>query len=416
MKFIKLLSLTLILSFCLLNKQTVQAQNNPNDINILGQLNTITTAVPFLIISPEARAGGMGDIGAATSPDANATHWNPAKLAFAQDETDKSFGISLSYTPWLRSLVPDISLSYLSFYKAIDDKSAFGGSLRYFSLGNIQFTDANGNNIAQFKPNEFAIDGNYSRKLSDYFSTAIALRFIYSNLTGGLDANNQTKAGTSVAGDLAFYFRNDELQVGSGDAELAVGLNISNMGAKIAYTSSGQENFIPANMRLGGMFKFDIDQYNSLAIGIELNKLLVPTNPIYERDSTGRLIPNGTGGFLILAGEDPIEKSTIAGIFSSFGDAPGGATEEFREINYQLGLEYWYDNQFAVRGGYFYEHPTKGGRQYFTMGAGLKYNVFNISFAYLVPFSNRTSGVQQRSPLENTLRFSLNFDLEAFSN
>lgn len=405
-------SAVLMLAFCN-TINSVNAQNLSTD-EILGQLNTITTAVPFLLISPDARAGAMGDVGVATSPDANSIHWNPAKLAFAED----NLGISLSYTPWLRQLVPDISLSYVSFYKKINDQQGFGGSLRYFSLGDIQFTDFTGQNIAVYNPNEFAIDGAYARKLNDYFSTSVALRFIYSNLTGGLDANNQTKAGTSVAGDLAFYFRNQDLYLGTREAELAAGLNISNMGAKISYSASGLDNFIPANMRLGTMLKIKLDDYNTITFSVDLNKLLVPTNPIYEKDSTGRLIedPPGSGRFKILAGEDPFEKAIIGSMFSSFGDAPGGSKEEFREITYSTGVEYWYDNQFAIRGGYFYEHPTKGGRQYFTLGAGLKYNVFNVNFSYLIPFANRANGIQQRSPLENTLRFSLNFNLDAFKS
>ena len=403
----KLIVMNLAMLFVVAN---ATAQSSNNDINFLGQLNTITTAVPFLIISPDARAGGMGDLGVASTPDANSTHWNPAKLCFAED----NIGISISHTPWLRQLVPDISLSYLSFYKKIDDQQAFGASLRYFSLGDIVFTDINGNEGATFNPNEFAVDGSYSRKLADRFSTAISLRFIYSNLTGGLDMNNQTKPGVSVAGDLSFYYRNTDIDVGGRDAEMAFGLNVSNMGAKISYSSSGQESFIPANIRLGGLFSIEIDQYNSISFMVELSKLLVPTSPYYERDSTGRLVPNNNGGFVILEGQDATNKSGIEGIFSSFSDAPGGAREEFREINYQVGVEYWYDKQFAVRGGYFYEHPTKGGRHYFTMGAGLKYSVFNINFAYLIPVPNNSSGLQSRSPLENTLRFSLNFNLDAF--
>ena len=376
---------------------------------LLGQLNTITTAVPFLMISPDAKAGAMGDAGVATTPDANNAHWNPAKTAFSEDD----LGISISYTPWLRQLVPDISLGYVGFYKKIDDLQGFGGSLRYFSLGDISFTDFAGNSIGTFNPNEFSIDGHYARKVSDNFSVAIGLRFIYSNLTGGLDAQNQTKAGISGAGDLAFFYKRD-IQLGLRDANLSAGLNFSNLGAKIAYSASGQDNFLPANMRLGTQLRVDIDDYNQIAFTADVNKLLVPTNPVFARDSTGRIVVNPDGSYQISEGEDPFGKSVVGGVFGSFSDSPGGFREEMREINYSAGVEYWYDKQFAIRGGYFYEWPTKGGRQFFTMGAGLKYNVFNINFSYLIPFSTQTGPVQQRSPLQNTLRFSLAFNLGAF--
>lgn len=360
------------------------------------ELNTITTSVPFLLISPDARGGGMGDVGAATSPDANSIHWNPAKLAFIE----KNAGLSLNYTPWLRNLVPDISLMYLSGFKRIDDKSTFGGALRYFSLGNIQFTNINGENIGQFTPNEFSIDGAYSRKLSDYFSTGIALRYIYSNLAAGLDPNNQTRPGQSVAGDISFYF-NKPVKLKKTKAELGVGLNMSNIGAKIAYTESGVANFLPTNMRLGTQLKLNIDQYNAIAFVLELNKLMVPT-PQYEYTDTTRT-------FRRFISQDDI--SVIEGIFRSFNDAPLGFREELHEINYSIGFEYIYDKQFAVRGGFFNEHITKGGRQYFTMGAGLKWNVFDLDFAYVIPTARL-----QNSPLQNTLRFSLSFGLDALKS
>jgi hypothetical protein len=384
-----------------------QAQITTGQLGGGDRLNTITTAVPFLMISPDARSGAMGDAGVALSPDATAMHWNAAKMAFAKDKV----GIAMNYTPWLRNLVPDIALTYLSGYVQIDELQSFGASLRYFSLGDIVFTNQAGDPIATFAPNEFAVDGGYARKLSDRFSVGVALRYIYSNLAGQLDANAQTQAGQSFAGDLSFYYQ-QPITVLEKKSELSIGLNISNLGAKIAYTASGNENFIPTNLRLGGALKMQIDEYNSITVTADINKLLVPTNPIYRVDSANRIVFDANGNPEIEQGEDPNLKSPIQGVFSSFNDAPGGFQEELREINVSAGVEYWYNNLFALRGGYFYEHPTKGGRQFLSMGAGLKYNVFNLNFSYLVPTTNLQGG----NPLENTLRFSLLFDLQAFAS
>lgn len=362
--------------------------------NLLGQINTITTAVPFLIISPDARAGGMGDVGVSSSPDANAIHWNPSKLAFV----DKKMGFSISYTPWLRKLVPDINLAYVSFYNKLKGEQTLGASLRYFSLGNITFTDNTGAELGQFNPAEFAFDIAYARKLSENFSGGIALRYINSNLTGGFQVeNNATKAGNSVAADISAYYQT-EMEVSKKDAIFAVGVNISNIGTKISYTETGVKDFIPINLRLGPSLTLKLNEYNDLAFMIDFNKLLVPTPPIYNPDS----VINGEQQ--ILFGKNP-DVSVASGIFNSFSDAPDGGKEELREINIAAGLEYWYDKQFAFRAGYFYEHETKGNRKYFTLGAGLKYNVFGLDFAYLIP-------TDQRNPLENTLRFSLVFDFD----
>lgn len=363
--------------------------------NLLGQINTITTAVPFLIISPDARAGGMGDVGVSSSPDANAIHWNPSKLAFV----DKKMGFSISYTPWLRKLVPDINLAYVSFYNKLKGDQTIGASLRYFSLGNITFTDNTGAELGQFNPAEFAFDIAYARKLSENFSGGIALRYINSNLTGGFQVeNNATKAGNSVAADISAYYQT-EMEVSKKDAIFAVGVNISNIGTKISYTETGVKDFIPINLRLGPSLTLKLNEYNDLAFMIDFNKLLVPTPPIYNPDS----VINGEQQ--ILFGKNP-DVSVASGIFNSFSDAPDGGKEELREINIGVGLEYWYDKQFAFRAGYFYEHETKGNRKYFTLGAGLKYNVFGLDFAYLIP-------TDQRNPLENTLRFSLVFDFDS---
>lgn len=368
--------------------------------SLLGQVNTITTAVPFLLISPDARAGGMGDNGVATSPDPNSVHWNPAKLAFVE----KDMGFSVSYTPWLRELVNDINLAYLSGYKKLGGDQAVAVSLLYFSLGNIDFTDEVGNKTTSFNPNEFAVDGAYSRKLGENFSGGLALRYIYSNLTGGaLVQNASSHAGTSFAADLSGYYRK-EMDISKKKALLSVGLNISNIGTKISYTESGVKDFIPTNFRLGSTLKLDIDQYNSISFGADMNKLLVPTPPVYMKNSAGgdSLV---NGHKIVEAGKDPANISVAQALFSSWGDAPAGIREEIKEINYSLGTEYWYDKQFALRAGYFHEAATKGNRQYFTVGAGLKYNVFGLDFAYLIPTT-------QRNPLANTLRFTLTFDFD----
>lgn len=363
--------------------------------NLLGQLNTITTAVPFLIISPDARAGGMGDAGVASSADVNSIHWNPAKLAFVENK----MGVAISYTPWLRKLVPDINLAYVSFYNKLKGEQTVGASLRYFSLGNITFTDNTGNEIGQFNPAEYAIDVAYARRLSEEVSAGIALRYIHSNLTGGFQVeNNSTKAGQSVAADISMLYRT-EMELAKKDAIFSFGLNISNIGSKISYTETGRKDFIPINLRLGPSLKLLLNEYNDITFLLDINKLLVPTPPIYNPDS----VVNGEQQ--ILFGKNP-DVSVASGIFNSFSDAPDGFSEELHEINLCGGLEYWYDNQFAFRAGYFYEHATKGNRKYFTLGAGLKYSVFGLDFAYLIP-------TDQRNPLENTLRFTLIFDFNS---
>ncbi|MFI5218520.1 MAG: type IX secretion system outer membrane channel protein PorV [Bacteroidia bacterium] len=372
----------------------VSAQTDPT--NLLGQINTITTAVPFLMISPEARAGGMGDAGVASSPDINSQHWNPAKYAFIE----KKGGISISYTPWLRQLVDDINLAYVSGYTKLKNDQALALSLRYFSLGNIDFTDETGFNFASFSPNEFAIDVSYSRKLSDYFSGGIALRYIYSNLTGGITlpgSNISSKAGKSIAADIAVFYQKEDMEVGKKDAVFAAGLAITNIGSKISYTETGDKDFIPINLRFGPSLKLKLNDYNELMFLFDINKLLVPTPPIYS-DSVDAI----TNEQQIIFGQSS-DVSVAAGIFQSFSDAPGGFSEEIKEYNICGGMEYWYDKQFAFRVGYFFESASKGNRKYFTLGAGLKYSVFGLDFAYLIP-------TEQRNPLENTLRFTLSFD------
>ncbi len=362
---------------------------------LTGGLNTITTAVPFLLISPDSKAGAMGDVGVATTPDANSIHWNPAKLAFVKDD----MGFSMSYVPWLRALVPDINLSYLSGYRKLSDKETVAIELRYFSLGEITFTDKYGTTLGQFNPNELALGTAYSRKLSDNFSLAIAGRYIYSDLSAGQDAvDTETVAGQSIAADIAGYY-SKAIRIAGEDVDLAIGCNLSNIGSKISYTKTAVEDFIPINLRLGTAIGSEFDDYNKMSIAFDLNKLLVPTPPLY-------VDVDGDGNKEIVAGMDP-EVSVVTGIFQSFWDAPGGSKEEFREINYSIGTEYWYANQFAIRAGYFFEHNTKGGRKFFTFGSGVKYNVFALDFSYLINASRAITGT---NPLANTMRFTLVFD------
>jgi hypothetical protein len=349
--------------------------------------NTIQTAAPFLLITPDARSGAMGDVGVAISPDANSLHWNPAKMAFL----DKPTGLSASYTPWLRNLVPDVDLGYLTMYHRLDKRNTIGGALRYFSYGSIQLTDNSQNDIGVYSPNEFSIEGTYSRKFGNDFSLGTAIRYIRSSLSNGQFNGQDIQPATALAADASAYYKTGTVLLGR-DAELAFGLNISNIGTKMSYTDNGSKSFLPTNMKLGAASTFMLDELSTLTFALDLNKLLVPTSPI--RDASGQII----------SGKDP-ERSVPSAIFGSFSDAPGGFSEEISEISYSAGAEYWYNKQFAIRSGYFYETPTKGDRRYFTVGAGLKYNVFNLDFAYIL-------ANQQTSPLAQTLRFSLVFNFE----
>jgi hypothetical protein len=383
-------------------------QIGTGNVNLAGQRNVITTSVPFLAITPDARSGAMGEVGVALPGDANSIYWNPAKLAFMQHDG----GMSVSYTPWLRSLVPDISLSYLSGYYKIDKLSGFGASLRYFSLGDIQFTDNFGNDLKLYRPYEFATDLAYARKLSEHFSIGVAGRFIYSDLAGKTPIGNgasSTAPAIGFGGDVSGYYTK-QLKVSGYKADLGLGFNISNMGPRITYTNETTRDYIPINMRIGSYYNLHIDEYNEIAFAFDLNKLLVPTPPKYALDGSGNPIrdPN-TGQYVVSAGKDP-NRPVIEGIITSFYDAPGGGAEEIKEINPSFGVEYWYDKQFAGRMGYFYEAATKGNRQYLTLGAGVKYNVLTIDFSYLITTNGQTT--TQRNPLDNTLRFTLmiNFD------
>ncbi len=377
----------------ILANQLAFTQNQLEIDDLTGGLNTITTAVPFLMIAPDSRSGSMGDVGAATSPDASSISTNPAKYSFIEDD----LGFSVSYVPWLRALVPDINLSYISGYKKLNQNDAIAFELRYFSLGDITFTDILGNTLGQFNPNELALGGSYSRKLSDLFSLSLATRYIYSNLTGGQMAGDiQTNAGKSFAADVAGYYTN-KIRFLKKDSDLSFGFNISNIGNKISYTNVGERDFIPINLKLGSSININFDDYNSMSYSFDINKLLVPTPPLYNSENE------------IIAGKDP-NVSVVSGIFQSFSDAPDGFSEELREINLSFGTEYWYAQQFALRGGYFYEHNTKGGRKFFTFGAGVKYNVFALDFSYLINASRAINGT---NPLANTMRFTMIFDIGA---
>ncbi len=401
MKHLALGALSFLLFFNV-NSQNYQELSGRNSLNV------ITTAVPFLMIAPDARAGAMGDAGVSTAPDVFSMHWNPAKYTNVQSD----MMVGLSYSPWLRNLVPDMNLAYLAFSKKLDANSAIGSSLRFFTLGDIQFTDENGDDRGTYRPSEWSLDATYARKLSDHLSGAVAGRFIYSNLTQGqFVGTTETSAGISIAADVAVYWEKEVEWFKDMGATFAWGVNISNIGNKLGYSETSiKRDFIPTNLRLGPTLKLDIDGFNKIAFSIDINKLLVPTPPLLKRDSiTGSpiLIP-GTDKFEIARGRDN-DVSVVAGMIQSFYDAPWGLSEELREIYYAFGAEYWYNNVFAIRGGGFLEDKTKGNRKFFTLGAALKYNVFGLDFSYLIPVDARNN------PLQNTVRFALTFDLDAAS-
>ncbi len=356
-------------------------------------LNVISTSVPILIVSPDARAGAMGDVGAASLPGPNDIFWNPAKLAFMGK---KKTSLSLSYTPWLSSLVPDINLAYVSFQKSLGDRQGIGVSMRYFSLGDINFRDDQGNSTGTFSPYEFSIDGSYALKFSEQWSGGIALRYIYSDIAQGqVVAGAQTKPGQSVAADIAFFYKSRQINMSNGQKGTALfGVNISNIGAKISYSESGRSDFIPTNLKVGGGYIWQFDKYNKVGFYLDVNKLLVPTPQVITDDGD-------TLG-------DPTDVPPLEGMIQALspGAKPYGFNELMREFIINVGAEWMYNDLFMVRAGYQYENESKGNRKYFTIGAGIKYNIFSLDLAYLFP-ANQTV----RSPLQNTLRFTLAFDL-----
>ena len=362
------------------------------------QDRVISPGVPFLLVAADARAAGMADMGVATSTDAFSQQWNPAKYAFSTDAQ----GFSVSYTPYLTNLVNDISLAQVTYYNKLNERSAFAGSLRYFGLGEIQLrqTGEPTENFQTVSPNEFAIDGSYSLKLSEKFSMAIAGRFINSNLKVALD-NNDSSSASSFAVDVAGFFQSEEIAYNNFNGRWRAGFNIQNLGPNISYDNDKfNDNFLPANLKIGTGFDFILDEYNKVALNVELNKLLVPTPQNPDLNGDGTITPAEYNQNV----DNYRSIGWTSGVFKSFGDAPGGVSEEMKEFTYSVGAEYLYQDSFAMRMGYFHESPLKGARQFFSLGAGFKYNVVKVDVSYLF------SASKVNNPLENTLRFSLTFN------
>ena len=400
-------SLSFILSVSQADAQTQSISRSM----LAGQQNVITTAVPFLTITPDSRRAGMGDAGVASSADANSVFWNAASLAFA----DKKAGIATSYAPWLRALVPGISYNYLAGYTKIrsNQRSVIGGSFRFFTFGEINFTDDVGNPLGTFKPSEYAVDICYATQLSKHWAIGTTLKYINSNLAGTRPLNGITpKVGRSGAGDISALYKGTlkaKIKGEKKDLRYTVGINLQNLGAKITYSDKTNKEYIPANLKIGTAWSYDIDQYNSITGMLDFNKLMVPTPGVNVlKDYTGLndslIDDNGTTVKVYerTRSDDPV----ISAALKSFADAPGGLREELKEYNISLGLEYIYAKQFFLRAGYFNEAKTKGNRKYATFGFGIRYKVFGLDAAYLVPFV-------QRHPLQNQLRFTLIFDLDA---
>ena len=383
----------ILFAIALLGSQIAESQTKSIDNGgVLSQdkkdgVRVISTGIPVLLIAPDSRAGAMGDIGAATTPDANSLHWNAAKLAFIE----KKSGVSFTYTPWLRNIVGDIGLSYLSGFYKVNDRSAVGASLTYFSLGNIEFYDADGTSKGNFEPNELAFDIAYSMKLSDNLSASVTGRYIRSDLTQGQNSGTSTTVAANAFGaDIGLYYQHD-ISSQETKSSYAIGLQIANLGNKISYSESLDKEFQPANLRLGGRYTMDFNEFNTLSFMVDFNKLLVPTPAIY--DTLGNVV----------SGMDN-NVGVIQGAIQSFYDAPNGFKEELQEINISVGAEWIYNKFLVLRTGYFNENKKKGGRKYITLGGGFKYNVMQLDIAYLVPT------VGNNHPLKNTLRLSLSFD------
>ncbi len=356
---------------------SVYSQKGGLQGTLVGQDSTnkiITTAVPFLGITPDSRAAGMGDVGAATSPDANSAYWNSAKLAFI----DQSYGVAASYTPWLGKIINDMSIFYLSGFYKINREQTVAASMKYFDLGEIQFRDINAVDQGRFNPREYAFDVTYSRLLTETFSLGGAIRYIHSNLTGALTTGNvDARPGNSVAVDLGVFYTKPMVTKNS---NLSFGAAITNLGAKISYSDASNKDFIPVNLRIGSAFKTELDPYNSLTFALDFNKLMVPS----QKPPQGEAPP-----------------SLLSGIFSSFSDAPGGFSEEMHEIILSTGVEYWYNDTFSGRLGYFLEAQDKGNRKYLTAGVGMRVNKFGLDIAYLVPTNKRENA------LAETIRFTI---------
>lgn len=401
------------------NEANAQISRN----QLAGQQNVITTAVPFLTITPDSRRAGMGDAGVAASADANSVYWNAAALAFAgynrkngRDIIDdsKSSGVSTSYAPWLRSLVPGISYNYISGYGRLNKRSVLGGSFRFFSFGEINFTDDVGNPLGKFNPSEYAIDICYATQLSSHWAIGTSLRYVNSNLAGTRPLNGITpKVGRTGAGDLSALYRGTmKFKKGKESKELNynVGVNLMNLGAKITYSDKTNREFLPATLKIGTAWSYEIDEYNSITGMIDFSKLMAPTpgiNILKSYTGGDSMVTDNNGDFVTVYEKTRSDDPVISAALKSFTDAPGGFREELKEWNYSLGFEYTYAKQFMVRTGYFHEPSTKGNRKYLTFGFGIRYKMFGLDAAYLVPFV-------QRHPLQNQIRFTLLFDLKAF--
>ena len=360
---------------------SLKAQNSGVISGQNAKRRVISTAVPFLNIAPDPRVGAMGNAGAATDPTANSVHWNPAKLAYL----NKPMGFAFSFTPWLKRFVNDMSLSYLSGFKKVGDNQAFALGMTYFDLGDIQLTDNTGNKLNTINPREFAIAASYSRKLSSHLSLGVTGKFIHSNLSGGITVSPATdpRPGMSIAADVGIYYRTN-INMMKREAQWSLGGVISNVGSRISYNSANEEDFIPANLRIGSALSTYLDPYNKITLALDFNKLMVPT-------------PQPDGSHL--------KKSLAGGVFGSFADAPGGFAEELKEVTISTGAEYAYKETFMVRAGYFYEHIDKGNRKFFTMGIGLKIEGrIAVDFSYLVPQF-------QDHPLAETMRFGVAYNL-----
>ena len=384
MKIFLLLLLVAILAFV---SVSVASQDK------LDSFNPVNTSVTSQTIAPDARAAGMGDVGVATDPDVNSQYWNPAKYPFCISRA----GVALNYTPWLRSLVNDMDLAYLSGYYRIGDYSAVSASLRYFSLGEVMTSEDDG--AMTINPYEMSIDVAYSLMLSEKFSLAAAVRWIYSDLT--YDYTDDTSPGSAFAADLACYY-NNYINIGERECQLGIGLNISNVGSKITFGGSDYSEFIPTNMRLGAALMVPIDEYNRFTIAADANKLLVPTYPIQEEGESEEDYQNRVQ-------KDYYEVSSIGGIFKSFTDAPGGFKEELQEINWSVGAEYVYNDKFSLRAGYHHESENKGNRKYYTVGAGFRMSAFSLDCGYVI-------AAAKSNPLDQTLRFSLTFDMDGIKD
>ena len=369
---------------------TVSAQDKNS------MFNPVHTSVTSQTIAPDARGGAMGDIGAATDPDVNSQYWNPAKYPFAISRA----GVALNYTPWLRQLVNDMDLAYLAGYYRIGDYSAVSGSLRYFSLGEVYTSsDVSGSNDMTIRPYEMSFDVAYSLMLSEKFSIAAAVRWIHSDLT--YDYTEETTPGNAFAADIAAYYQN-YINIGQRECQLGVGLNVSNIGSKITFGGDDNSEFIPTNLRLGASLMVPIDEYNKFTIAADANKLLVPTYPQKKEEESDE-------DFEVRKQKDYYDVSSISGIFKSFTDAPGGFKEELQEVNWSVGGEYTYNDKFSVRAGYHHESENKGNCKYFTVGAGFKMNVFSLDAGYVI-------ATAKSNPLDQTMRFTLTFDMDGIKD